>query len=240
MIKTYKDTLNIGEHGAEFLDYDTSEYISDVINYIADSKVDIYNYDLWEWAKDNGEWIEGVIAEGLYPIDSGDFDLMRLFMGSQYLQISSELYKNLDDILTYVLLENLEDDYINTKRLIEVTEDICCNVDNNRSVEYYIDMVRDEMEEYPMLEIHLSTGTAWTESILVEGYPDDDILELIDSYYLEHGDLPVPLFTREDLLEGKSFRTQEQEWDYLDSLEMLPINGGEFYIEGIAHVEEVI
>ena len=91
-----------------------------------------------------------------------------------------------------------------------------------------------------MLKIHLLTGLAWTKYILVEGTEQDDLLELIDRYYLEHGNLPVPMYTLDDLIEGKKFKTQEDEWEYLDYLEVLPINGGEFYIDGIDHIEEVI
>lgn len=240
MIKEYKDNLNIGEYGEDFLDYDENDYIGDVITNIADSNIDIYNYDLWEWAKNNEEWIEEAIAEGLYSIDSRSFDLMRLFMAGQYMEITADLYEKLDDIIAYVVLEELEDEFINIKRLVEVIEDTCIDIDNNRTVEYYIDIVRETMEDYPMLEIHLLTGTAWTQSILVEGTKQDDILYLIDEYYLEHDDLPVPMYTLDDLIEGKKFKTQEDEWQYLDSLGVIPINGGEFYIDGIAHVEEVI
>lgn len=240
IINEYKDNLNIGEYGEDFLDYDASDYIGDVITYIADANIDIYNYNLWNWAKDNESWIEEAIAEGLYSIDSKNFDLMRLFMAGQYMEITYDLYENLDDIVEYVVLEELEDEFINTKRLIEVIEDTCINIDNNRTIEYYIDIVRDTMEDYPLLEIHFLTGTAWTKSIIVEGSEDDDLLELIDGYYLEHGDLPVPMFDLDDLLEGRTFKTQGEQWEYLEKLEVLPINGGEYYIEGISHIEEVI
>ena len=84
------------------------------------------------------------------------------------------------------------------------------------------------------------TGTAWTESILVEGTEDDDLLELINEYYLETGDLPVPMYTLDEVIKGRTFRNQEEEWEYIDSLGLLSINGGEYYIDGISHVEEVI
>ena len=240
MIKTYKNTLNIGEYGEYFFDYDESEYIADIISYIADAKIDIYDWELWEWAKDNKSYIEDAIAQGFYSIDAGSFDLMDLFRAGQYEYITSDLYDNLDDIIAYAVLDEVQDEFINKQRLVEVIQDTCYNVDNNDTIEHYIDVVRDTMQDYPMLEIHLSTGTAWTESIVVEGTPDDDLLELIDNYYLEHGDLPVPMYTLEDLLQGQFFKSEHQQWDYIDSLEMLPINGGEFFIDGIDSVEEVI
>ena len=85
-----------------------------------------------------------------------------------------------------------------------------------------------------MLKIHLNTGTAWTKSIEVDGSLQDDLIQLIDNYYEEAGDLPVQMFTMEELM-------KIYDKDELDSeLEnMIPINGGEFWIDGVSHVEEI-
>ena len=85
-----------------------------------------------------------------------------------------------------------------------------------------------------MLKIHLNTGTAWTKSIEVDGSLQDDLVQLIDNYYEETGDLPVQMFTMEELMEIYD----EDEID--GELEnMIPINGGEFWIDGVSHVEEI-
>jgi len=85
-----------------------------------------------------------------------------------------------------------------------------------------------------MIRIHLQTGTAWTKTIEVDGSLQDDLIQLIDDYYEENGDLPVKLFTMEELMEIYD----EDEID--EELEtMIPINGGEFWIDGVSHVEEV-
>ena len=84
-----------------------------------------------------------------------------------------------------------------------------------------------------MIRIHLQTGTAWTKAIEVDGGLQDDLIQLIDDYYEENGDLPVKLFTMEELMEIYD----EDELD--EELEtMIPINGGEFWIDGVSHVEE--
>jgi hypothetical protein len=240
IIKEYKDGLNLGKYGEDFLDYDIDHYISDIISFIADGNVDIYYDDLWKWARVNQDWIEAAIDYGYYVIDSKDFDLIRLFQAGQYVAIMDDICSHLENIVAYVVLEEVQDEFINTKRLIEVIDDICFDIDTNATIEYYIEEVRDEMQGYPMLEIHLETGFYWTESILVEGTENDDLLELIDEYYLEHGDLPVPMYTLDEVIKGRTFRTQEEEWEYIDDLGLLPINGGEYYIDGIAYVEEVI
>lgn len=86
-----------------------------------------------------------------------------------------------------------------------------------------------------MLKIHLRTGTMWLKTIEVEGTKRSDILALIDEYYSEHGDLPVALYSMEDLRQ-----TYEDEEELEQALEeMLPINGGEFYIDGVEYVEEI-
>lgn len=84
-----------------------------------------------------------------------------------------------------------------------------------------------------MLRIHLLTGTAWTKEIEVEGDKYDDLLELIDEYYEVEEELPVPMYNMTEL--------EEMYGDDLDmELEtMLPINGGEFWINGVSHIEEV-
>lgn len=79
-----------------------------------------------------------------------------------------------------------------------------------------------------MMKIFLETGTAFLEVIEVKGSKYDDLLGLIDEYYEENGDLPVNMYTYDEL-------------DFLDVDidEYLGINGGEFYIEGISHVQEM-
>lgn len=85
-----------------------------------------------------------------------------------------------------------------------------------------------------MIKIHLQTGTAWTKAIEVDGSLQDDLIQLIDNYYEETGDLPVQMFTMEELMEIYD----EDEID--GELEnMIPINGGEFWIDGVSHVEEI-
>lgn len=75
------------------------------------------------------------------------------------------------------------------------------------------------------IRIHLLTGTVWTESIDVDGDVNGDIMGYIDEYYYENG-LPVALYEMSELDD-----------DEID--EMLAINGGEFYIDGISYIETI-
>lgn len=90
-----------------------------------------------------------------------------------------------------------------------------------------------------MLRIYLKTGTAFLKFIEVEGSIQDDLVQLIDDYYLEHRSLPVPMYTFSDLLEMFSYEDYSVDDNGLSIAldNMLPINGGEYYIDGVSHLE---
>jgi len=72
--------------------------------------------------------------------------------------------------------------------------------------------------------LHLLTGTAFTRDLTLE-VENCDILTALDDYVSEHGigALGVPYFTACEL----------------DSYELesyTPINGGEYWIEGVSHI----
>lgn len=81
------------------------------------------------------------------------------------------------------------------------------------------------------MKIYLLTGTAFTQPIEVRGQEGDDLISLIDEYYEDNGNLPLPMYTLEELREEYG----EEELD-MQLEQMLPINGGEYYIDGISHV----
>lgn len=82
-----------------------------------------------------------------------------------------------------------------------------------------------------MMKIYLLTGTVYAKAIEVTGQEGDDLISLIDGYYDDIGHLPVPMYTLEELREEYG----EEELD-MQLEQMLPINGGEYYIDGISHV----
>ncbi len=77
-----------------------------------------------------------------------------------------------------------------------------------------------------MLKINLLNGTAFTLAIKVEGDINSDLIRLLEEYYYEHGTLPVRMYTTGEL-------------DEYELETYIPINGGEYWIEGISSVEEV-
>ena len=80
-------------HGHQITDY-SDGYICDVFSYIADSNVDIYVSDLFDWGKSNFEYINQANQEFGNPND-----IIKQIQQGQYMCFEEELYNNQDDIL---------------------------------------------------------------------------------------------------------------------------------------------
>lgn len=74
------------------------------------------------------------------------------------------------------------------------------------------------------MRIDFIVATSRVKSIYVDGDEYSNIRQLINNYYNENGDLPVTLYKTEELTD-KQLET------------FIPINGGEFWIEGISNIE---
>lgn len=126
-----------------FNDY-SNGYICDIITEVCDNNVDIYNNDLWEWAKDNEYYVERAINE--FGIDSNNFDLIGLFRQGQYFYYEETCYNNLDDIIEYLILSNLDVEEISDAVYDEILN-ISGKKDNNARIENYIEEIEDLIEE---------------------------------------------------------------------------------------------
>lgn len=142
-IKELENKYELDEILYCFADY-SNGYICDIITEVCDNNVDIYNNDLWEWAKDNEYYIEQAINE--FGIDSNNFDLMQLFRQGQYYYYQEICYKNLDDIIEYLILSNLDVEEINDTIYDEILN-ISGKEDNNARIEDYIEEIEDLINE---------------------------------------------------------------------------------------------
>ena len=122
-----------------FGDY-SNGYICDIITEVCDNNVDIYNGDLWEWAKDNEYYIEQATNE--FGIDSNNFDLIKLFQQGQYFYYEETCYNNLDDIIEYLILSNLDVEEISDAVYDEILS-ISGKEDNNARIEDYIEEIEE-------------------------------------------------------------------------------------------------
>lgn len=114
-MKTINDRLNelIGnieiEDIEEFYDYYSSDYISDMISYYADSRVNIYYSDLREWLSRSVysiDYMERAVDE--YLVDTRDYDFYKHIQVAQYLYYADLCYNNIDEIKKYVFYKHIE------------------------------------------------------------------------------------------------------------------------------------
>ena len=77
---------------------------SDTISELADSKVDIYYYELRKWSVDNYSYIEDAIQE--FGVDTKNPDFHKMIQSGQYLAYSNEFYTLASKFKDYI-----EDNY---------------------------------------------------------------------------------------------------------------------------------
>ena len=73
---------------------------SDMISELADSKVDIYYYDLRKWSVDNYNYIEDAISE--FGVDTENPDFHKMIQSGQYLAYSNEFYTLVSEFKDYI------------------------------------------------------------------------------------------------------------------------------------------
>lgn len=132
------ESYELGNIGDRFCDYSGHHYICDVISEIADSEIDIYTYNLFEWAKTNYEWIEEAIAQGL--CDTSKPDVIKMLQAGQYEQNTSDLYEHLDAIMLNFCLNYIKYDLGHetmTQEQFDELDSQCTNVDNNDTLDMF-------------------------------------------------------------------------------------------------------
>lgn len=77
---------------------------SDTISELADSKVDIYYYELRKWSVDNYSYIEDAISE--FGVDTKNPDFHKMIQSGQYYAYSNEFYTLASEFKDYI-----EDNY---------------------------------------------------------------------------------------------------------------------------------
>ena len=112
-------------------------YICDIIMEISDNNVDIYNYNLLEWAKDNYSYIEDANSELGTPEG-----FMQQIQQGQYYQIEQDLYNNFENMILLYAYDYLKNNDIElTEEQQEELESELANIDNNNRLEDIIDII---------------------------------------------------------------------------------------------------
>ena len=133
-------------YGNNITQYD-SGYICDVFSEIADSNVDIYTSDLFDWGKNNMYYIDEATKEFGDP-----HDILRQIQQGQYYAYEQELYENKDDIIKYFAYTYLNDN--NIKLNVEQEEDLddyLSSVDSNDKLEDIIDYCKNINKDYELV-----------------------------------------------------------------------------------------
>lgn len=117
-------------------------YICDVITEISDNNIDIYYSELFEWCKNNFEYVNDWVAEC-----GSSGDIIKDIQGGQYKQISDELYENMEEMLLLFAYDYLftNEIILNDEQLEELESDISI-MDNNNKLDEIIDLINEKLE----------------------------------------------------------------------------------------------
>lgn len=135
------------EYITEYYGYNQDD-INDIIHDIADNNVDIYTYDLMEWAKDNYSYIEDAVQE--YGIDAQNFNFIGLIRQGQYKYIEEALYNNYDNMLEYLayyILQEKDIEEIEEDKATEISMINFSNIDSITELEDKINEIMEDEEE---------------------------------------------------------------------------------------------
>ena len=143
----------IEELATEF-DNNSDAYVCDAITETADSYIPVYNYDLWENARDISEYIEQAVSEGL--VDTSNLDLMKTFQAGYYVYYTEVLYENfeiiafnkvVDGVNIYLKEQNKECDEQMLEAQIEVELALFDNNSRIFEIEHIVKAVIDLIED---------------------------------------------------------------------------------------------
>lgn len=144
MILNLKNNL-LDTFGDQITNYN-SGYICDIFSEIADCNVDIYDYDLYDWAKNNYAYIDEATCEYSRP-----GNIVKEIQQGQYYKYETDLNKNKSDILllyTYNYLN--ENDIILTEEQEEEMTDYVSSLNSNDKLEdinFYCDQILEKDNE---------------------------------------------------------------------------------------------
>lgn len=139
-IEDLQAKLDLGEYGDQITDYTGN--IGDAFGEIADSNVDLYNYDLLKWLPDNYEWLEEADAQGLLEGCKGD--LMKMTRMAQYECFTQDMYDHQQDIAKYAALD-----------------------DNNMDIEDFADEAQNAIQDAMDVPIYEAIGS--NDEIMEDG-----------------------------------------------------------------------
>lgn len=144
-IKDLESNLSF-TYGDNITDYD-SGYICDVFSEIANSNVDIYTSDLFDWGKSNLWYIDEATKEFGDP-----HDILKQLQQAQYYAYEQELYENKDDVIKYFMYSYMQENNIKAIDNFElVIDNYAKDVDTNFRLEDIIQFCKDLESSYEIV-----------------------------------------------------------------------------------------
>lgn len=133
-------------YGDNITDYD-SGYICDVFSEIANSNVDIYTSDLFDWGKSNLWYIDEATKEFGDP-----HDILKQLQQAQYYAYEQELYENKDDVIKYFMYSYMQENNIKAIDNFElIIDNYAKDVDTNFRLEDVIQFCKDLENSYEIV-----------------------------------------------------------------------------------------
>ena len=142
-LETLQDEINTSDEIIRlFEEYSGSNYICDAISERSDSMIDIYYYDLFEWAKHNFDEIEAANEELGCPND-----IIKQIQQAQFLVFERELYEYLEAGILWAVYEAAKEygEEI-TDEQAERLEELANSIDNNSRFDEITDGVKEIFE----------------------------------------------------------------------------------------------
>ena len=140
-----KDAIALScDFSRNLCDYSGHYYICDAITDIADNNTSICYSDIIKYISENVEKVNDAIEEMGW--DGCGSDLYKAGQTAEFLDIERQIYDELDESMlnycyNYILYE-LKINEITPEQKDEI-ENLCCNVDNNETFDYFEDELTD-------------------------------------------------------------------------------------------------
>lgn len=144
------DDLDTGNHGDRLNDYrDSSAYICDAIQEIADADTSIYYSDIMDFVRDHPDALADVIAEGLYD-PAGEYDFYKHAQAAEYMTIERDIYDHLDDAIMCAAVNFIRYDLKRETipaELADLLREWCDDADSGDRMDEIPDQIREWLED---------------------------------------------------------------------------------------------
>lgn len=185
-IEDLQARLDLGEYGDQIMEKHGN--IGDAFGEIADSNVDLSNYDLLEWLPDNYEWLEEADFQGL--LEGCEGDLIKMTQMAQYECFTQDMYNHQEDIAKYAALEGLKEAGVYALA-DDVYDDVFDGItidfdDNNMDIEDFASEAQNAIHDAMDEPLYDALGS--NDGILEDGELSGDFEAIKESGY----DFPNP------------------------------------------------